>query len=128
MSLKLTEDDVQNCTWTLVESTPEYRRYTGRGTHPKTGVPITVQKTEYLAEAKLLQWNEEQRNNTDGTRWTQGAGSDRNGLGLVKVASVPMNVFMSEFASRLREGDHDFSRWWLNSEKAAPFRTRRGKV
>lgn len=126
MALTLTEDEVQNCSWTLVEQTPEYRRYIGHGTHPVTDVPITVQKTEYLAEPDLLKLNAESRNDTDGTRWSKLG--DRNGVDLVRVASIPMNVFMRDFAGRLREGDRDFGKWWLNHDANQMFRTRRGRV
>jgi hypothetical protein len=125
---KLTEDDVRNCTWTLDQVTPDYRRYVGRGTHPVTGVEIVVQKTEYLAENALMARNADERNETDNRRWTQGSGSDRNGVPLVKVASIPLNKFYADFASRLKEGDKDFGRWWLQKDENQPFRTRRGKV
>jgi hypothetical protein len=128
MSTKLTEDDVRNCTWTLDQVTPDYRRYVGRGTHPVTGVEIVVQKTEYLAEDALMARNADERNETDNRRWTQGSGSDRNGVPLVKVASIPLNKFYADFAPRLKEGDKDFGRWWLGRDENQPFRTRRGKV
>lgn len=124
MAVKLTEADVQNCSWTLVEQTDAYRRYIGRGTHPKTGVPITVQKTEYLAEDELLSRNAEERNETDNQRW----GSDKNGLPLVKVGSVPLNKFFSEVAPYLQEGDQDHLKWWLSRDENQPFRTRRGRL
>jgi type I restriction-modification system DNA methylase subunit len=59
MNIQLTEADVQNCTWTLEEVTPDYRRYVGRETHPVSGAPIVVRKTEYLAEDALLARNAE---------------------------------------------------------------------
>jgi hypothetical protein len=128
MSIKLTEDDVRNCQWTLDQVTPDYRRYVGRGTHPVTGVEIVVQKTEYLAEDALMARNADERNENDNRRWTQGSGSDRNGVPLVKVASVPLNKFYADFAPRLKEGDKDFGKWWLQKDENQPFRTRRGKV
>jgi hypothetical protein len=128
MSIKLTEDDVRNCQWTLDQVTPDYRRYVGRGTHPVTGVEIVVQKTEYLAEDALMARNADERNENDNRRLTQGSGSDRNGVPLVKVASVPLNKFYADFAPRLKEGDKDFGKWWLQKDENQPFRTRRGKV
>ena len=128
MTVQLTADDVRNCTWTLEEVTPEYRRYVGRGTHPVSGAEIVVRKTEYLAEDALLARNAEQRNENDGQRWTQGAGSDRNGVPLVHVASVPLNKYFADYRRHIQEGDKDFSKWWLDQEQNQPFRTRRGKV
>lgn len=127
-TIRLTEDDVQNCTWTLAEQTEDYRRYIGHGTHPVTGVEITVQKTEFLSEAALLDRNAQERNDSDNTRWTQGSGSDRNGVPLVKVASVPLNKFYAEVAPHLKDGDKDFLPWFLERDQNQPFRTRRGKL
>lgn len=128
MTIPLTEADVANCTWRLVETTPDYRRYIGHGTHPVTGVEITVQKTEYLAEEALLARNADERNENDNRRWTQGAGSDKNGVPLVKVASVPLNKFIADFAQYEKDGDRDFAKWWLEQDKNQPFRTRNGRV
>ena len=47
---------------------------------------------------------------------------------LVKVASVPLNKFYADFAPRLKEGDKDFGKWWLQKDENQPFRTRRGKI
>lgn len=60
-AIKLTEADVQNCTWTLEEVTPHYRRYIGHGAHPVSGQEITVQKTEFIAEDELLAQNKAER-------------------------------------------------------------------
>ena len=126
--IKLTEDDCRNVSWRLVEQTEDYRRYIGTGTHPVSGVEITVQKTEFLAEAGLLDANSMARNETDGQRWSQGAGSDKNGVPMVKVASIPLNKFYSDFAPRIKEGDKEFSKWWLSRSENNPFRTRNGSL
>lgn len=129
VSIKLSEEDCQNCSWHLVEQTEDYRRYVGHGTHPVTGAEITVQKTEFLGEDMLLKQNAESRNETDRTRWASGLGSEKGGnLPFIKVASVPLNKFYADIAPHLTEGDKDFTRWWLNNDKNQPFRTRRGKV
>jgi hypothetical protein len=129
-SIKLTEADVQNCTWTVVEVTPTYRRSIGRGTHPVTGVPIEVMQTEFLAEDELLTLNTEERNSRDGKRWSDGAGTDKGGnVPMVRVGRIPLNVlFGREIAAKMREGDHDHLRWFLNHEDNQAFRTRSGKV
>lgn len=128
MNIGLTEEDCRNVTWQLAEQTEDYRRYIGHGTHPVTGVAITVQKTEFLSEAALLDRNAAERNDTDNTRWTQGSGSDRNGVPLVKVASVPLNKFYAEVAPHLKDGDRDFLPWFLERDQNQPFRTRNGKL
>jgi hypothetical protein len=47
------------------------------------------------------------------------------------VARVPLNVFYgseSEITKKLKEGDHDHLKWWLNSDQAKPWRNFRGRV
>lgn len=124
--IPLTSDDCRNVSWRLVEQTEDYRRYIGTGTHPVSGQEITVQKTEYLAEDALIKRNTYERNEADGRRWTQGAGSDKNGVPLVKVGSVPLNKLYADFRGRF--DDRDFAKWWLERDENQPFRTRRGSL
>lgn len=46
------------------------------------------------------------------------------------VANVPLSVLYSdsEIARKIREGDREHLKWWLNSEAAKPFRTHKGKI
>jgi len=128
-TIKLTEDDCRNVTWQLVEQTTDYCRYIGHGTHPVTGVEITVQKTEFLAEDALLGLNQSRRNSTAGTRWSSGVGSDKGGnLPMVHVGSVPLNKFFADLAPYLKAGDEDHAKWWLSRDENQPFRTREGNL
>lgn len=122
----LTADDCRNVTWRLVEQTEDYRRYIGTGTHPVSGQEITVQKTEFLAEDALMRRNADDRNAADGTRWTQGSGSDKNGVPLVRVGRIPLNRLFADFRGRF--DDQDFARWWLSRDENQTFRTRRGSL
>lgn len=79
---------------------------------------VGFRKTENLVEEDLLAHNRERLNDSQGQRFGDGK----------VVASVPLNVFYRDFASRLREGDTDFMRWWLNNDDNKPYRTFRGKV
>lgn len=129
MNTRLTEAEVQNCQWELVETTPDFRRYIGKGTHPVTGTPIVVQKTEYLAEQALLDQAHRERMDNMNRRWSEGSGSEKNGnLPMVKVGSIPLNKFFAEVAPRLQEGDNEFLRWFWNRPENQPFRSREGKV
>jgi hypothetical protein len=75
-------------------------------------------KTTNLVEEDLLKVIHEERADNEGRRWGSG-----------KIAArVPMNVYMQEFASRRREGDNDFAKWWLNHENNQVYRTKRGRV
>lgn len=126
--IPITAEDAANCVWELEEVTPEYRRYVGRGTHPVTGQPILVRKTEYLHETALLVKNHQERMDSQNQRWTQGSGSDKNGVPLVKVASVPLNVWYSKVAPREKDGDNEFLKWFLGREESKPFRTKEGTL
>jgi hypothetical protein len=127
--LRLTEADCRNVTWEVVEVTPEYRRSIGRGTHPVTGLPIEVMRTEFLADEALQALNAERRNNTAGKRWSSGMGSEKGGnVPMVHVGSVPLNKYFADFAPRARQGDKDFARWFFNRDENLPFRTREGKL
>ena len=129
MPLSLTEEDCRNCSWELAEITPDYRRWIGHGTHPVTGVEITVQKTEFLAEPALVESNAAARNKTDDQRWSTGFGSDKGGnMPLVRVGSIPLNKFYAEVVPRLKSGDDDHLKWWLSRDENQPFRTRRGNI
>lgn len=125
--ISLTEAEVRNCSWTLIEMTPEYRRYVGTGTHPVTGVPIEVLKTEFTEDQLLQDMNADERNLNDSRRWSQGSGSDKGGnMPMVRVGRIPLNKFYSEIAPRL--ADKDYLRWWWNRDQNQPFRTRRGRL
>lgn len=128
-SIKLTEADCANVTWEVVETTPHYRRSIGRGTHPKTGLPIEVQRTEFLADEEIQKLNTEERNSRDSKAWSAGAGSEKGGnVPMIRVGRIPLNKFFSEVSPSMQAGDKDHLRWWLNNEKNAPFRTRSGKL
>lgn len=45
-----------------------------------------------------------------------------------KVASIPLNKFLNDFAEPLKQGDKDFTKWWLNKDENRPFRTIKGKI
>lgn len=79
---------------------------------------VGFRKTENLVEEDLLKVNQEKLNDSHGQRFGDGK----------IIASVPLNVFYRDFAKRLKEGDEDFTRWWLNHDQNRPFRTFRGRV
>lgn len=126
---KLTEAECQNVTWQVVEVTDTYRRSVGHGTHPVSGVPIQVMRTEFLQDEPIQALNAEERLSRDSKSWSSGAGSDKGGnVPMVRVARTPLNKFFADLAPRIQQGDEDFTRWWLNQERNQPFRTRSGKV
>ena len=82
---------------------------------------LGFRKTENLAEDALLKFNKESLDNSYGKRFSDDA------IG-TKMASIPLNIFYRDFAMRLKEGDSDFIKHWLNKDENRPYRTFRGKV
>jgi hypothetical protein len=81
----------------------------------------TFRKTENLVEEQLLASNKAELNASYGKRFAD----DPIGT---KMASIPLNIFYRDFAARLKEGDGDYVKWWLNNEQNRPYRTFRGRV
>jgi len=79
---------------------------------------LGFRKTENLAEDELLARNQDSFNESHGKRFGDGK----------VIGRIPMNVFYRDFASRLKEGDQDFVKWWLNNADNRPYRTFRGRV
>jgi hypothetical protein len=82
---------------------------------------IGFRKTENLVEESLLAQNRADLNDSYGKRFRDDA------IG-TKMASVPLNVFYRDVAPRLRDGDQDFMKWFLNHDNNRPYRTFRGKA
>ncbi len=129
LTIKLTEADCQNVTWQVVEVTPTYRRSVGHGTHPVSGVPIEVMKTEFLADEAVQALNTEERNARDTKRWSQGAGSEKGGnVPMIRAARIPLNKLYAEIVPRMKQGDDEHLKWWLSRAENAPFRTKSGTL
>lgn len=79
---------------------------------------VGFRKTENLTEDALLAQNKESLNESHGQRFGDGK----------IVGRIPLNVFYRDFASRLKEGDGDYVKWWLNHDQNRPYRTFRGRV
>lgn len=82
---------------------------------------VGFRKTENLVEEQLLSQNRESLNDSFGKRFRDDAMGTR-------IARTPLNIFYRDIAPRLKEGDTDFMKWWLNHEKNRPYRTFRGRV
>lgn len=129
MTIKLTEADCQNVSWTFKGIDDGYRVYIGEGEHPVTGVHMKVMKREPIIEGALVALNIERRNNAAGKRWSSGLGSDKGGnMPLVPVGSIPLNKLYADIVPKMRAGDKDHLKWWLNRDENLPFRTREGKL
>lgn len=82
---------------------------------------LGFRKTENLAEYALLKFNQESLNMSYGQRFKDDA------MG-TKMASIPLNIFYRDIAPRLKDGDSDFMKYWLNHDQNRPYRTFRGRV
>jgi hypothetical protein len=82
---------------------------------------IAFRKTENVVEEELLKFNQESLNMSHGQRFRD------EPMG-TKIASTPLNIFYRDIAPRLKEGDDDFMKWWLNHDQNRPYRTFRGRV
>lgn len=79
---------------------------------------LGFRKTENIVEDEFLARNRESFNASHGQRFGDGK----------VIASIPLNIFYRDFAPRLKEGDDDFVKHWLNSDQNRPYRTFRGRV
>lgn len=79
---------------------------------------LGFRKTENIVESELIAQNQESLNDSHGKRFGDGK----------IIGRIPMNVFYRDFAKRLKEGDNDFTKWWLNHSENRPYRTFRGRV
>lgn len=81
---------------------------------------ISVIRKVNLFEEELLKQNREQHDTPQSFL--------RKGDIHAKAASVPLNIFYEDIAPKMKEGDRDHLKWWLNSERAKPYRTIKGKI
>lgn len=108
---------IPDSAWELYEVTPHFRRY--RCILDENG--SMALKTEYLAEKKLIEHNQQEFNDSYGKRFGDGK----------VVARIPLNVLYgseNQIAEKLREGDDEHIRWFLNSDAGRPYRTFRGTL
>jgi hypothetical protein len=82
---------------------------------------LGFRKTENLVEEELIARNQDDLNDSYGKRFRDDAVGTR-------MASVPLNVFYRDLAPRLKEGDADYVKWFLNNEQNRPYRTFRGRI
>lgn len=125
--IRLTEAQVQGLQWEVYEVTEDFRRSRAvYGLHPD-GTPVYAIKTETLAPAQFLEGVKSERNDNEGRRWSTGMGSEKGGnMPMVKVSSIPLNVFYRDFQGRI--GDKDYKKWYLNQPENEAFRTRKGAL
>lgn len=113
---RLDPSDIHGGNWEVFEVTPEYRR-----SRLWIDDESYIVRTEYLGEETLIAANQESFNDSQTKRFGDGK----------VVGRVPLNMLFgseTELSRKLKEGDRDHLKWWLNSEQARPFRTFRGRI
>jgi len=113
MLSKITERDIHGGNWEMFESTPEFRRWRMELEPGKF-----IIKTEYLQNDDLIAHNQHLFNESQTKKFGDGQ----------VVSRIPLNKFYQDIAPRIKEGDTDHLKWWLNREENRPFRTFRGKI
>jgi hypothetical protein len=102
--------------WEVFEVTPGFRR-------SRLWLDDTqyIVRTEYLAEDTLIESNRQSFDESQGKRFGDGK----------VVARIPLNVLYapkSEVAKKLKEGDSEHLKWWLNRDEGRPWRRFRGNL
>ena len=116
-STRIKPEDIRTGgTWEGFEVTDTYRR-----SRMWMDEKSYIVKTEYLADDELITENQRRSHDSKGRR-----------LGdYTHVGSIPLNVLYSpdfQIAEKLKEDDKDYMKWFLNSDKGAPFKTWWGKL
>lgn len=109
-------NSIPDSAWELLDATPTFRTWIA-----KLDDKHSVMKTEYLHESALLQMNKDLRDINDGQKWGDNP----------HVASIPLNVLYSsehQLMEKLKEGDRDHLKWWLNRPENHIYRTKNGRV
>lgn len=109
--------------WELVEVTEDFIRHRAPLERYADGNVLYVYRTQPRDVTGLLEAN--QRSLADSE-----TNKTRFGDGKV-VASIPLNVLFdpkTQIAEKIKEGDRDHIKWFLNSDQARPWRNFRGRV
>ena len=106
--------------WELVEVTDDYIRHRAVVERYPDGTVLHVYRTTPRGLTAFLEANKRAYDDSQGKRFGDGK----------VVASIPLNVLFdpnSQLAQKMREGDEEHLKWWLNkSEHARPFKRFRG--
>lgn len=107
--------------WKLIEVTEDFHRYEAPLERLANGDVVYVRKTVPRGLVAFLEDNKRSFDESQGKRFGDGK----------IVGRIPLNVLFDpklQIAEKIREGDRDHMKWFLNSEAALPYRRFRGKV
>ena len=113
--------NIRDDAWEFVEITEDFIRHRAPIERLASGDVIYIYRTTPRAIDAMLE---------DNKRSFEESHNKRFGDGQI-VGRIPLNVLFdpaNQLVQKIREGDRDHMKWWLNSEAARPFRTFRGRV
>lgn len=122
-SIDPSQINIPDDAWELVEVTEDFIRHRAPLERYADGNVLYVYRTQPRDVTGLLEAN--QRSLADSE-----TNKTRFGDGKV-VASIPLNVLFdpkTQIAEKIKEGDRDHIKWFLNSDQARPWRNFRGRV
>lgn len=99
--------------WQVYEVTDTYRR-----SRLWLDADRYIIRTEYLADDDLLEDNRQLYNDSQTKRFGDGQ----------VVARIPMNKFYADLVGKIREGDKEHLKWWLDQSDNRKYRTFRGRI
>ncbi len=103
--------------WELVEVTEDFVRHRAPMERYADGNVLYVYRTTPRGLLPMLEDNKRRLNDSDGQRFGDGK----------IVGRIPMNVLYQN-VTRLRDGDKDWLKWFLNQSDNRMYRTFRGRV
>lgn len=113
--------NIPDSEWKLVEVTEDFVRYEAPLERLASGDVVYVRKTVPRGLTAMLEDNKRSLDDSYGKRFGDGQ----------IVGRIPLNVLFdpaTQIAEKLREGDSDHMKWWLDSEAALPYRRFRGRM
>jgi hypothetical protein len=113
--------NVPDDAWELFEVTDDFVRHRAVLERHADGTVLYIYRTTPRGLTSLLEANKRSFDESSNQRFGDGK----------IVGRIPLNVLFdpnSELSKKMREGDKDHLKWFLNSEAARPYRTFRGKV
>ncbi len=113
--------NISDDAWELVEVTEDFVRHRAPMERFADGNVLYVYRTTPRGLTGLLEDNRRLFNDSDGQRFGDGK----------IVGRIPLNVLFdprTQLAEKLREGDRDHLRWYLNRSENRLYRTFRGTV
>jgi hypothetical protein len=120
-TIDLARLNIRDDAWEFVEITEDFIRHRAPIERHANGDVVYVYRTTPRAIDAMLEDNKRSFEESHGKRFGDGQ----------IVGRIPLNVLFdpkNQLAQKIREGDRDHIKWWLDSEEARPYRTFRGRL